>query len=232
MISMRIDMREFNQTLAKYMALSKRTPKEITDKKALFVARRAIRETQKTEKAKIERELGVMGHKVKQITRGKNKGKFRRAGYLFDNSSLAERLVRAWLHKKGEPQPDKTGIEKFVKKLIAYRLRSIAFLRSAWIPAIKILGPLVKGTRGAAPRDGATKQYKRDKGTAKPASANWRAVTSITNMAEALHQTSGMALAVLKRGLQAALDYERKSMLVEIERRLREDAKRAGIRTA
>lgn len=145
--------------ILQYLPHTKRTIAEVLNTKAFYIERGAARLTKKVPREEIERELGVTGYTVKQITRGKNAGKFRRTGYLTQPRSLAETLVRARLFRKKEPQPDRAGVTPLIKKLINYRVKTRAFLAAGWLPGIRHLARFAKDKSGAPRADRDAKSW-------------------------------------------------------------------------
>ncbi len=119
---------------------------------------------------------------------------------------------------------------KAVAVVLASRLRSRAFLKSGWLWAVKKLEPYAEKIRARGPIRG-TKAIGAAKGDAVPASQGWRVVAKIINTVTAAWDNREGAGTVATPALQRAIDFESKSMLDYIERKLRDGARRAGIRT-
>jgi hypothetical protein len=226
-VRFKVDAREFTATLRKYAELSRREPSDIVNKKALYIARGALRLTPKADKQVIKTELGRV---IRRKTGARTLVLTKARDYPF---SLAEAIIRARIYRKGGTQPTAGEIGEKIEALINSRMRSIAFLKSGWIPAIKLLGPLVKNLRGAPPLDRSAKEFGTPKGSAKAATpSTWKVRATLENAAAGEHGEHKDAL--LRLGgpaLQQAFDNEERSMKEYIEERFRENAKQSGIKT-
>src|SRR5438105_15248985 len=60
-------------------------------------------------------------------------------------------LINSRLGKKGEPGLSGPAMREALVRLIAARVRSVAFLKAGWLPAIRILDRIVNDKEGAAP---------------------------------------------------------------------------------
>ena len=203
---MRLNTREWDSTFKRYMQLSKRDLPTALNAKAFFIARRAVLETPKAE-------IGRMSRKT---------------------SAILGKIINQRRGQRGEKGLYGLEMAKAVEILYAARRRSIAFLKSGWLPAIKLLEQAVepKYRRNAPRADRSPKQTGRPKGSARAArSASWRVHTIIENAAsstrdkkDALHKYAAPALA-------AAFAHEVQSMKEYIERKMRDTAKSCGIKT-
>jgi hypothetical protein len=240
--SIRINRRDFDRSLSQYIRHSRRDVPVIVNTKAFYIARRATVETPKSDKSKVMAEL--RGSRSKNFTT--KKGKTKQIQY-----SLAQLLVVARRASKGL-SIKKSDIKDEVKKLISSRLRSIAFLKAGWLPAIKKLEPLsdkIGGGGGAriSKRNSGT-QYGKPKGDATPAkeSSGMKARATILNdalpnnhsgsfLSKIIHHFNppnrSQALGYVEPALQKAFDFETKSMNQYIEKKLKASAARASIKT-
>ncbi len=229
-INLKMDRREFDRTLKEYVQLNKRDNKSLMDTKGYRIALKAQAATPKADAAKIDAELGVIGFSVRQVTRGKNKGKFRKGKAVFSQSSLAEKILRARFAKAGKAQPTKEEMNDLALKFRASRARSIAFLKSGWLRAIKTLAPLANKS-GAGRVDRSAKQYGQDKGYATPAKEGNRATTTIANLAGSNKENKGALHRYGGPALQTAFNQETADMKVYIEKKYRQSARQLGIKT-
>lgn len=239
---LKIDRREFDAAIRKYVGYSRREIPVIVNTKALYIARRAMIETPKADKAKVIAEL--KGSRLKNFTT--KSGKQKQIQY-----TLAQLIVVARRVQKGL-STTKSDIAADVKAFIAGRVRSIAFLKSGWIPAIKTLTPLADRVGGpTAPRvtkSNSGTQYGRPKGKVSPAkeSNGMKAVCTITNDAlpnshagdffsKIVHHffppNREQALQHVEPALQKAFDAETASMNEYVEKKLKQAAERAAIKT-
>lgn len=237
----KIDRREFDRSLRKYVEYSRRDHAVIVNTKAYYIARSATVHTPKADKARVLAEL--RGSRLKNVTT--KSGKTKQIKY-----TLAQLLVVAQRAAKGL-STKKKDIASAVKMFIASRLRSISFLKAGWIPAIKILEPLADRISGAPARlnkSNSGVQYGKAKGTARPASPNsgFKALATITNNAlpnskagnfidKIIHHMNppnrAQALSYAEPALQKAFDDETKSNDDYVEKKLKASAARAGIKT-
>lgn len=201
----RINRKDFDATLRRYREFSKRSPEVIVNTKAFYIARRATIETAKASKQSIQRFIRL------------------------DSGAVIGRIINARRGKRGEKGLYGDAMAEAVALVLAARLRSRAFLASGWLPAIKALEPYAE-KRGAPRQDRVSKEFGQAKGSGKPArGAGWIAKAIIINMAAARWDRGGQA----KHGqvaLQKAFDFEVKSMLAYIERKMREAGEKAGVK--
>lgn len=225
--TVKFDTRELERALKQYASVSKKSLSEIVNQKAFFMARGACRKSYRAQKGKIETELGKDADLVKQISRGKNAGKFKRIGFSIKNNSLANAILRARIHAKGAPQPPASELLGRIRKFIAARAAAAAFIASGWIPAIRFFESRVKSKTGAPPRDPAVKaRTGRPMGGAVEAQPGWNPKAVLWNSAvaqkshnqsESLNKVAGDALAV-------AMADEVRSMKEYVAKKLQGDA--------
>lgn len=228
-------LNDFNRTLKQYLEYSSRTLPEAINEKAYFIINGSpntegvIRLTHKADADRIRRELGgemqsVIGKRGKALKRKK-------LGFSGSYStSLAVALIIAKLRKAGKQIPDAKTLAEMGLALIRSRLRSVAFIRSGWLPALKKFARFSKYTRIG--RDLSGKQYGQAKGGATVASKSqgWKATAIFWNSAggEAKHKD-----AIRKYGepaLAQAFRQETASMKEYMERKMKEGARKLGIR--
>ncbi len=202
---MRLNSREWDRTFGRYMQFSKREFPTALNSKAFFIARRAVVETPKAKLSRLSRSTReVLGKIINQ-----------RHG------------------QRGEKGLYGLEMAKAVEILYASRRRSVAFLKSGWLPAIRRLELAVepKYRRGAPKNDRAAKQFGKPKGRAIPANAGWRCRVLIENAALSDHDKKDALELFGGPALQRAFDFEAASMKNYIAKKLREGAKAHGIRT-
>jgi hypothetical protein len=225
---MRLNTREFDRTLRQYMEHSKRDWAQIFNTKGYFIARRATTETPKANAAKIRalRERRIIGTGLKFGKNGPRKVTVRDPL----STSRAALILQARRRAAGQPGYTAKELPAAVKKFIGARLRSIGYLKSGWIPAIKKLEPLADVR--AKPRvDNSGKVFKQPKGGAKPARNLWRTTCQIFNAAVTKKSGDEGLRKFGQAGLQAAFAAELVSMKDYVERKLAARAKRLAIRT-
>jgi len=231
-MSFKLDYSEFNETLEEYRRVhKKRTLPEIVNKKALFIARGAIRQTPRPEPTVIGRALS----KIIYTFKGARKTLTQRvtgSGKSF--APVAALLINFRRGKRGKPGLFGADMKAAIKSLIARSASARAFLASGWIPAVKRLTPLVRSRKGMPPDDSEAKQIKNPKGSVKPANVSGDiCVATIVNQALSKFTTTGKNEVFDKaaQALQKAIDKERASMEQDIENQMRDDAKSCGIKT-
>jgi hypothetical protein len=211
--SFRLDVREFKSTLNRYRQYSRRDNVEIVNTKAFFIARRAVVETPKADSAKVRK--------------------------FFDRATqrIVGMIINARRGKRGEKGLYGEAMREAQMMMKAARLRSVAFLKSGWLPAIKTLEKLTNYRRGVARSEagsaiGRALQIGQPKGHAVPArEGSFLAKAVITNLADARRDTKQALYKFGGPALQRAIDFETASMKQYIEQKQRQSAQRAGIKT-
>jgi hypothetical protein len=207
------DQTRFDVVLAEELTHTKRTYVEALNQHAYYIARKALWHTHKADRATIESQLTAQPR------------------YAQGLDTLAEAILMARYNAQGGWPTSGAEFESAARKLIAARVRSIAFLKSGWIPAIRILETFVTSKSGAAPIDRDAKVYGAEKGSAYPAVDGEQMVARIVNEAVAKGDEGGKAL--LKwggEGLDTAFYDEIQRMLDYIERKVREQFEKANER--
>jgi hypothetical protein len=205
----RIDRREFDKTLKEYRQYSKRDMATICNTKAFYIARRATVETQKSKKSQIRADL-MAGSRVAP------------------EAPLAALIVQARRAAAGLRGLFGKKMREAVRELI--KNRRVASLASGWIPAIKAFEPLAE-KRGAPRQASQAKQVGKPKGYGRPAKEGWFSKAILANLMTAKWDTAGTAEGVATPALQRAFDAEEASMKGYIERKMKESAQKAGIKT-
>ncbi len=230
-VTFKIDMREFNAALGQYMAHTKRSLPDVINKKAFYVARRAVRETPATNKQAITSSLGSITHRNGGIRMKLTNGSYGQ-GRGGGEAPLAALIINARRGTAGEPGLYGAAMTAEIASLIAARSRSRAFLKSGWLPAIKALENSFEdhsGT-GAAPRDGRPAIIGAPKGNATLAKAGFTVKARIENAASGDHETNQALVRYGGPALQRAVDFEAASMTAEVARRQFQEARKAGIK--
>jgi hypothetical protein len=207
MVKFNLDTREFNQTLKEYAKYSKRDAATICNTKAFFIARRAVIETPKAKKSDINKMIS------------------RRGSVILGKIINARRGAKGFKGLYGDTMRDAQ------LTVIAARRRSIAFLKSGWLPAVKILERLAE-KRGAPRRPGSDiKEYGKKKGAAVTASSGKKVFAEIINAADAEHDKKQALITYGLPALQRAFSFETNSMREYVERKFKETARKLGIKT-
>ena len=225
--TVKMDMRELNSALKDYMKVSQKSLAEVVNQKAFFIARGAVRLSDRASSEMIATELGKNGTTVRLVVTGKNAGRFKKTGFTIRNSSLAEKILRARIHAKGGVQPSKADFLATVKRFIMARVKSAAFIAAGWIPSIKYFEARVKSRGGAPPMDRSVKlKASKPLGGAEAAKPGWNVRAILWNSAIARHSKNGDA-ALSKVGgeaLRKSVAAEVKSMREHVAKKLQEDA--------
>lgn len=111
---MKMDTAEFNRTLSKYMAASKKTLPEIVNTKAFFTAQGAMKKTKQADKKEIRR-------------------------WVKDWHQSAATIIKSYKLKRGQfTRAD------YIKKMIKFRTSRVGYLQAGWISALKVLGKMTR----------------------------------------------------------------------------------------
>lgn len=209
MINVKVDTKAFDRALEEYMKFTKRSVSEVVNAKAWFIARNAVLMTDKTHVSKIDAEM-------KSPSRD------------YPPAPLAAVIINSRAKAKGMKGLSGNAMKKAVQNMINARHKAVNFLRSGWLPAIRILELAVKrgdinfSKRFAPKKDSSVKQFGVDKGSAKWAKPNYERVFSeIENAVEGGNKgRNGRVHRILTSGLQKAINAEIASMRQYVERKL------------
>ena len=171
-IKVSFDMTEFNAALQAVARDSSRDLPLVINSQGFHLARRALKLTKRADPDKLAVQLGQVATNY-GYTRGKKNVKLYRRKKpirVFDDSThdtLAHRLVNARRIKEGLRGIWGSELDARAKKLRTARLRSINFIRSGWIPALrKFFRYIAKGSRAY---DRSVRQIGKPKGYGSPA---------------------------------------------------------------
>lgn len=226
---MRLNTKAWDRVFPQYMKRTKRDLATVLNTKGFYIARRATVETPATPKSEIQA-LAEPRQKTVFSKRGKPRVIRTTAAALIINARRAE---------AGEPTLKNVEAKQAGAKMVKARLRARGFLKSGWIPSIKKLEP-VADRRGIPRMDNSGKQVGKPKGFAVPARENWRTTCLIQN--DALPSSRGFfkglfggkrsgALKIAGPALQRAFDFETRSMMDFLARKMTTTAKSLGIKT-
>lgn len=235
---MKVDTREFQRVAEALLTTSSRTYPQFVNGQMLNVARLALKLTEKADRRKIESQMGVV--KSRQTLRS---GKAGAKGWVritkrvlgaAPEDTMAGRILLARHAKTGEWTIKGATFADKVIALIAAKVRSVAFIKSGWIPAIRELSKLVYGSRGGL--DGA-KQVGAPKGYAVPArfTISGLVTCTIANTAllheskfNAWHGRKGNPFPIAEKGLRVAMEVATRDMASEFFKRMKIDLKPFG----
>ena len=184
---------------------------ETINTKLFFIARRAVIETPKADKTKF--------------------------GRIYDKTgAIIGRVINKRRGLRGEKGLYGEAMAKAVETVLVARRKSVAFLKSGWIPAIKKFEPFVKQKRGVARNDSSAKMVGRPKGEGHVATPGFKVSGIIINaIGTAGKRATPHNAALLKFGqpaLQKAFDHETSSMLEYIARKMKDSARKIGIKVS
>jgi hypothetical protein len=223
--SMTVDQSGFNAAFSKYIEVTHRTFSEAANKKAFYVARKCTWEGF-TDKADIEDIRRTLGGTVSVSRVAKKSGRtYRKRSLQLASATkrktdipLASLIILKRRFKRGDgwADPRSSEVQNEVKKMIAARNKSVAYIKSGWVPAIRELAKYAKAT--GTPADSSAQQVGKPKGHAEPAInvSGDQHICKIINEAFATRDKKNAFYRVGSAGLMKALDDERKDMEREI----------------
>lgn len=209
MITVNVDTSKFDRAMAEYMKYTSRSLVDAVNSHAYYAARSATQTTHAADANKIKEDLQIASKK-------------------YPGAPLAAILVNRDLGKKGKRglygEKMAKAVEKFIKVRVAHR----NFLRSGWIPAIKLLAGLVPQKTKAAKIPAGTDKKGRTFGGAKPARysssiSNWNTIATVWNSAVG-KDADAKSIRYLEEGAQEAINREVESMRQYIQRKQEEAA--------
>ncbi len=213
------DQSGFDAALKEELKHTKRTFVQAINTHAYFIARKALWYTTKVPKGRPTAELEQPSGKRESVHLGVMilAKRFRNVG------RWPEWEKEYW----GEDQPghgyEGAEWQAAIRNLILRRESSRAFLKSGWIPAIRILETFTDSKSGAAPRDSEARVHGQEKGAAYPAVDGEVMVTKIINSALSKSDEGGKALAEIGgAGLATAFYDETQNIKEYIEKKLAE----------
>lgn len=234
-LTVHLDAREFTQTLREYAKISSRTPANICNKKAYFVARRAIWYTPKADFQSVANELG-------QVLTTTKKGKLRSKWGSFVNSAISAAapalalIINARRGKAGKPGLQGAQMMEAFRKVFGARARSIGFIKSGWIAARTMFSRYgASGSRNLPPNEGTgiggVKQVGEAKGGGKAATAGlWNVHAQLWNTASTTRDHKGALVMYGLPALEKAVEEENADTRRFIEDELKKAAHSAGVR--
>jgi len=203
-----IDTREFDAALNAVAQGSRRTFAEVVNGQALALAFRAIKRTKAADATKVAWRLGQIGTK---IVVDKKTGKRKKGARIYsqEQNSLAARIVNARRLEKGQQTLHGKALVAAARDFIIASVRSVKYIRSGWLPAVRILKlaqAKIQSSVGVTMADGG-KIIGREKGTAFPASSvsGPSASAEIVNRAGVIDDKHNSPESIAIAGLQAAM---------------------------
>lgn len=223
---------EFDRTLEEYFNHTKRTVAEALNEKAFFISRGAALYTHKASEGGIRTLFGqsvVLNKKKRGVgfRKTRNLSLFSAQADTI-NAPLLAAIINKRRGKRGLPGLTGRAMLIEMNRVFNARIRSIAFIKSGWIPAIKHFEKFSKYKRNAPPMDNAAKIVGAGKGGAVEATEN-APIASLWNDVGIGKRNKGRLEAVKRygeEGLRKAFDAEVASMNEYIERKMNPDAER------
>lgn len=221
-----VDTKSFDAVLKEYMRYTKRTAAEVANTACYYAARNAVLLTQHSEGEEIRRELGrrvtvdAVSKKGKAIKRKENQFT------LSNNKTQIPRvflIINAQRRFSGKPPLAGKELAEVAMRMINARVRAVNFIRSGWLPGIKLLGRFA--VKGTIVDYGKLKERGKPTGGGTPAKPNL--TTALAVMFNDVIGSHGKASSVVEniknKGAQAGLDKEMQSKQEYIDRKLQED---------
>jgi len=167
----------FDAAIRERIKLFEGAAAECINERALDVAFRSLKETQKADPNEIRYTLGQTGTNLGKLKSGKTTFNRRKATIRLKEDSFAVHLMGKIIENQGRQYVtpkvraalmkvlQSSGIEAAAKRLISFRVSSVAFISSGWIPAIRGLTRVVKSgqVKTKANTDG-VRQFGKPKG--------------------------------------------------------------------
>ena len=226
MITCSIDTREFDKALSEYYEVSKSTLADIINRKAFFIAMRAMGKTPIMEKREFSKTMRQMIMARRQPPR---KGGMVRRIY-----AIVQKIHYANYGKGAYGAAMKEAAKEFAQE----RIRGRGFFKSGWLPAIVRLGK--KYSKAATLSSAgftdkaliARQRYNPKNGYVIEAKPDPHCFAEIGNKVAEILKGS-LAGKIGQKGeaaLQEAFNHETSSMLKEVEKRLISDSIKLGMK--
>ena len=174
-----IDHSELTTTLRRYVSRANEAWRDVVNWAALNVVCMAILLTKRTHESEIVRQFGTIpGSLVPSATRPK--------------ISRVENIIRAAVNRRGGQQPTKNEMATMMLDFLIRRYRSLGYLRSGWLPAMRQLEPYSPRRVSITPN---ARQFGPDRGGARPAtSSGWRTTAEFWNSTGVSSRAYGNAM--------------------------------------
>lgn len=209
-MQIKVDTTEFDKVFKEYMDYSDRTNTEACNQHAYYIARNAVLLTKGADKGVIQNVLSGPSRDYPDVP-------------------LAAILVNAQLGKAGEKGLSGAKMASAVQKFIKKSKGHVNFLRSGWIPAIKLLEGLVAKKRGSRIPRGTAKSGRTYGGATPARNGKFNPIATIWSSIEGSKKhgdKSDKVHALLEKGAQKAVDMETESMRKYIQGKQDEICKR------
>jgi hypothetical protein len=226
------DQRRFDRTFKQYMRFTSRSGVVAINTKAYYIARKAVWFTHKADRGKIASVLG----EVITVPKPTKTGRVitRKRVVLVKASKYSAPLAAVIINKRrgkksagGKGGLYGTDMARAIRDMLAARMRSIAYIKSGWLAAIRTLQKLAD-RRGEPTIDESAEKIGKPKGQAIPAvvQSSGMAVATIINETWTKHDPNGAAMFKYgASGLQKAFNDEAGSMSQYIKDKLKDAEK-------
>lgn len=215
--SLKVDDREFTETLRNAAAASSRDLPLFINSRALHVGKRARDHTPLGNKSKIQEDLGatVVSEKVDK------KGRIRRK-YSYKPVKIVYKIINARRIKRGEKPLFNTEIDSLAKTLISKRLRAVGSLKNGWSRALGMLGFAVKES---IPKDG---PRVKQSGYAEIAKAGFSPQAALVYRLAIGERSNQHIDPRVETATATAFTEEKAEMISHLESKMKETLKKAG----
>jgi len=208
-----IDTSQMTRALREYQDATKKDFAEVVNRAAVNVALRAAQFTKKADRGSIQalenqpwwprfiaKYFRDKGSTFNKTVSGRKFG--------IDEKVKVRRFVKGSSYSKAEAR-------QLSRRIIGSRIRAITFIRSGWIPAIRLLAPFAKVRLRVAD----AKQRGKDKGGATPAKAGINPTSFIMNNAQGAGTVGDDAL-------QKAVSFVASDMIAYARKKMSETARK------
>lgn len=198
---------KFHRMMKDYLELTSKSVAEAMNYKAYMIALFAIRKTKKTTAGRIKKFWNSANTKKSKI----------------DKTPLVPKIVSAW---KGYNRKTQRGVlEGSIEEIRDRRLKSIGFLRSGWIPAIKALASHTGGRVKKVSKNDSRIQKIHGKAKKAKRGSGLDAVASIENYTGRYSDDAADALAKFgKAGLEKGIEMEARETVKYLAKKFQKDA--------
>lgn len=211
----KLDYSVLETQVKRYLPTTKKSLSEVLNQRAANVIGRAFNATPRADPVRIKTSLG----QIVKVNRINKKGKIKQVKTFVGTKSkipdapLLALIINKRRGQKGLPGLYGPAMTKALIKTLGFRLRSIGFEASGWIPGLRIILAKVKGAFIIA-RLSTARVYKTNKGGATPANdSSWYPKAEVFNTVKEIDKVGS-------RALQRAIDDEAKDLAKHIDEKL------------
>jgi hypothetical protein len=216
--SITVSLQEFHRAAELAIQRSERTYPQFINGQSLAVASQATKLTEKADANRIAYEMA--GNVRTKIRVSKMTGR-KKAVRQYDvmEGSLAARIINARLVERGEKPIFGRELVKAARKMIGAKLRSVSFIRSGWIYAVRTLSAAVGYSAGSQAGNTA-RMMGQPKGYARPARTAISSMVTCEIANTALIEEGRTPMPVALNGLEAALRFVARDMMAHLAKKL------------